>query len=191
MITELNISFEEITTQIRSALESGMAGFVQAGDLYVKAIDQDPSYGERLKEEFKDVVPGRAWSQLEALGRGLIHPKLILGGVADRQKNTLIKNLPMSLQNRVFNEEKFPLLISGGDVLDVSILSATPDQTRQLCGYGEIRTLVEQKAYVEGQKLEEELKPQELPYYIKAGKIIFRKNTELSRSEIKLLLTQL
>lgn len=191
MITEIKISFEEITNQLRSALEAGMDGFMQAGKIYVSAIDQDPSYAERLKKEFGNIVPCRAWAQLEALGRGLIHPKLILGGVSDKKKNTIIKNLPMSLQNRVFNEEKFPLLISGGDVLDVSILSATPSQAEQICGNGEIRTLAEQKAFIESQKLEKELRPKELPYYIKAGKIIFRKNTELTRSEIKLLLTQL
>jgi len=59
-----------------------------------------------------------------------------------------------------------------------------------LCGDGDMRSLTEQKAYIENSKLKEDLKPQELPYYVQKGKIIFRKNTEITRAELKQLLTQ-
>jgi hypothetical protein len=143
-----------------------------------------------MQLEFSDIVPTKAWKQFEAIGRKWIHPKLILGGMSDAKKTNIVKRLPYSLQNRVFDGEKFPLLIAGGDVLDVSILDASSEQTMQLCGDGDMRTLTEQKAYIEDSKLKEDLKPQELPYYVQKGKIIFRKNTEITRAELKQLLTQ-
>jgi hypothetical protein len=120
-----------------------------------------------------------------------MHPKLILGGMSDAKKTNIVKRLPYSLQNRVFEGEKFELLISGGDVLEVSALDASTEQVTQLFGDGNLRSLREQKAYIENSKLQEDLKPQELPYYVQKGKIIFRKNTELTRAEMKQLLTQL
>ena len=165
MITEIQQTYDELLKEFKASLDAGINGFIQAGDIYVRAIDQDPEYAERLQEELKDIVPSRAWSQLEALGRKIIHPKLILGGLSDPRKTNIIKRLPYSLQNRVFKEEKFPLLISGGDILDVNLLKASYDQTIQICGEGQIRSLAEQKAYIESNKLKEELRPQALPYY--------------------------
>jgi hypothetical protein len=166
MITELQPTTEELMTEFKEALTSGINGFVKAGEIYVKAIDQDPSNADRMQLEFRDIVPPKAWKQFEAIGRKWVHPKLILGGMSDPKKTNIVKRLPYSLQNRVFQGEKFELLISGGDVR-------------------------EQKAYIENSKLQEDLKPQELPYYFQKGKIIFRKNTELTRAEMKQLLTQL
>ena len=190
MITELAKTYEELTSEFRNAITSGINGFVRAGEIYVKAIDQDPEYAEKMQLDFSDIVPTKAWKQFEAIGRKWIHPKLILGGMSDAKKTNIVKRLPYSLQNRVFEGEKFPLLVTGGDVLDISILDASYDQTMQLCGDGNMRTLTEQKAFIEDSKLKDDLKPQELPYYVQKGKIIFRKNTEITKAELKQLLTQ-
>ena len=190
MITELAKTYDEIIGEFKDAITNGINGFVKAGEIYVKAIDQDPEYADKMQLEFSDIVPAKAWKQFEAIGRKWIHPKLILGGMSDAKKTNIVKRLPYSLQNRVFDGEKFPLLIAGGDVLEVSILDASSEQTMQLCGEGNMRTLREQKAYIENSKLREDLKPQELPYYVQKGKVIFRKNTEITRAELKQLLTQ-
>ena len=191
MITELTKTYEEITNEFKDAITNGINGFVKAGEIYVKAIDQDPAYADKMQLEFSDIVPAKAWKQFEAIGRKWIHPKLILGGMSDPKKTNIVKRLPYSLQNRVFEGEKFELLISGGDVLKVSALDASSEQTLLLFGDGDLRSLREQKAYIENSKLQEDLMPQELPYYFQKGKIIFRKNTELTRAEMKQLLTQL
>ena len=191
MITELAKTYEELTSEFKDAITNGINGFVKAGEIYVKAIDQNPDYAEKMQKQFSDIVPSKAWKQFEAIGRKWIHPKLILGGMSDAKKTNIVKRLPYSLQNRVFEGEKFPLLVTGGDVLDISILDASYDQTMQLCGDGNMRTLTEQKAFIEDSKLKDDLKPQELPYYVQKGKIIFRKNTEITRAELKQLITQL
>ena len=159
MITELQLTTEQLMAEFKQAITSGLNGFVRAGEVYVKAIDQDPSNAERMQLEFSDIVPSKAWKQFEAIGRKWIHPKLILGGMSDAKKTNIVKRLPYSLQNRVFEGDKFELLISGGDVLEVSALDASTDQVTQLFGDGNLRTLREQKAYIESNKLQDDLRP--------------------------------
>ena len=191
MITELELTYEQILTDFRTALQQGIEGFMKAGEVYVKAIEKDYTYGERLKEEFSDMVPAKAWNQLEALGRKWIHPKLLLGGMSDPKKTNLVKRLPYSTQSKVFNNDRFKLLVSGGDYIEVNFFDATYEQCKQLCGDGFIRSLSEQKSWLEQQKVYQEIKPEELPYHIVGGKITFRKNVSLTRAEMKQLLSQL
>jgi hypothetical protein len=191
MIAELELTYEQILTDFRTALQQGIDGFMKAGEVYVKAIEKDYTYGERLKEEFSDMVPAKAWNQLEALGRKWIHPKLVLGGMSDPKKTNLVKRLPYSTQTKVFNNDRFKLLVSGGDYIEVNFFDATHEQCKQLCGDGFIRSLSEQKSWLEQQKVYKEIKPEELPYHIVGGKITFRKNVSLTRAEMKQLLSQL
>ena len=61
------------------------------------------------------------------------------------QKTNVVKRFTHSLQNRVFEGEKFELLISGGDVLEVSALDASTEQVTQLFGDGNLRICVNKK----------------------------------------------
>ena len=117
MTTTLSINYTKVAQEFKEALASAIDGLVKAGEVYVRAIDIDPTVAERLQEEFKDVVPAQAWAQFEALGRKHIHPQLVLGGMSDVRKSNMIKGLPYSVQSRVFDDEKFELLVSGGDTL--------------------------------------------------------------------------
>lgn len=191
IIEQTPVSYDLILSEFKDALLAGINGFIKAGEIYVKAIEQDRSYGARLKEEFSDMVPAKAWNQLEALGRKWIHPKLVLGGMSDPQKTTLVKRLPYSEQSKVFDGERYQLLVSNGDYIEVNLLDATTEQAKQIIGDGLIRSLSEQKSWLESKKVQKELKVEELPYQIKGGKITFRKNVSLTRAEMKQLLSQL
>ena len=191
MIAQIELTYDDVLCDFKQALEDGINGFLRAGEVYVKAIDQDPEYGEKLQQEFQHMVPQKAWNQLEALGRKWIHPKLLLGGMSDPKKTNLVKRLPYSTQTKVFNGGRFPLLVSNGDHIEVDLTDATYEQCKQICGDGTIRSLSQQKAYIEQNKLRQEIKPEELPYHITGGKITFRKHVSLSRAELKQLLNQL
>jgi len=191
IIEKSPVSYDLILNEFKDALLAGINGFIKAGEIYVNAIEQDPTYGKRLKEEFADMVPAKAWNQLEALGRRWIHPKLVLGGMSDPKKTSLVKRLPYSEQSRVFEGERYQLLVSNGDYIEVNLLDATTDQAKQIIGDGIIRSLSEQKSWLEGKKIQKELKVEELPYQIKGGKITFRRNVSLTRAEMKQLLSQL
>jgi len=176
----------------RTAFNAGIEGIVKASEIYVEAIDQDPRNADKFREAFAEWVPSSAWSQFEAVGRKWMHPRLIMGGVSDRKKSSAIKRLPYSTQERVFNRERFDLLTADGDTLKVDLLEATADQTRQLCNGSTIRTLSEQRAWLESRATESVTTEAEvLPYVVTGGKVTFRRAVTLSRSELKRLLTEM
>ena len=51
MITELTKTYQEITNEFKDAITNGINGFVRAGEIYVKAIDQDPEYADKMQLE--------------------------------------------------------------------------------------------------------------------------------------------
>ena len=178
--------------EFREALQVGIEGIVKASEVYVAALDDDPRNADRFRDEFAEWVPASAWSQFEAVGRKWMHPRLLMGGVADRKKTGLIKRLPYSMQERVFKRDRFPLLTSNGDTLEVEILEATQEQAEQLCNGTAIRNLSEQKAWLESRNVTEASEPAEvLPYVITDGKVTFRRNTILTKQEIRRLLLEL
>lgn len=186
------ISIKSRISEFRNALQAGIQGIVKAAEIYVEALDDDPRNADKFREEFADWVPASAWAQFEAVGRKWMHPRLLMGGVADRRKSTHIKKLPYSMQERVFNGERFQLLTSGGDTLEVDLMEATPQQVEQLCNGSSIRTLSEQRAWLEAETLAESGEDAEvLPYTVSNGKVVFRRGCILNRPELKRLLQEM
>jgi len=185
---------EESVGKFRDALFAGIQGIVKAAEIYVAAIDDDPKAADLFRDQCADLVPASAWGQLEAVGRKWLHPRLIMGGMADRRKAACVKKLPYSLQERIFNRDRFPLLVSGGDLMQVDIMEATSEQVEQLCDGQAIRTIAEQKAYVEAKALYKRESPEDtepMPYTIQDGRVHFRRGVSMTRSEIKRLLQEM
>jgi hypothetical protein len=185
-----------ITSRIadfREALQSGIEGIVRAAEIYVAALDADPRDADRFRDEFAEWVPAAAWSQFEAVGRKWMHPRLLMGGVSDRKKSAIIKKLPYSTQERVFKRERFQLLTASGEKLEVDILEATPEQAEQLCNGTSIRSLSEQRVWIESQVVKERAEEPEdsLPYTVTDGRVTFRRRCVLSRAELKRLLLEM
>ena len=177
--------------EFRSAFQAGIEGIVKASEIYVDAIDADPSAADEFRREFEDWIPSSAWAQFEAVGRKWMHPKLLMGGMANRKKASKIKHLPYSVQERVFARDRFPLLVSCGDTINVDMLEATEEQVDQLCNKTSIRNLSEQKAWMEAKQVLEDQKPEIMPYTICGGKVSFRRSITLTRQELKRLLQEM
>ena len=188
---------KEITIKSRmdefgEALKAGIDGLVKAGEIYVEAIEEDPRNADKFRERFTDWVPSAAWSNFENMGRKLMHPRLVMGGMSDRKKTSLIKRLPYSTQARVFERERFSLLTATGDTLQIDLMEATAEQAEQLCDGSSIRNLSAQKAWMEARAAAASQEPAEvLPYTITDGKVTFRRGTVLSRAELKRLLAEM
>ena len=177
--------------EFRTHFMSGIEGIVKAGEIYVEAIDDDPCNADKFKDEFADWLPSSAWSQFEAIGRKWMHPRLIMGGMADKKKTRLVKRLPYSTQERVFKRERFALLISGGDTLNVDMMEATPEQVEQLCDGSSLRNIAQQKAWLESRAVEKaDEAPELMPYTINGGKVSFRRGVTLTRAELKRLIVE-
>jgi hypothetical protein len=179
-------------SEFRDSLTIGINGIVKAAEIYVEAIDADPSNAWLFQEEFADSVPRSAWARFEAVGRKWLHPKMILGGIKDRKKNTLIRHLPYSAQDEIFKGKRYELLTENGDILKVNPLEATARQAAQLIGDGVIRTVAEQKAILVDKKpAPEKIKAETLPYIIGKGVVTFRRDCTLTRVELKRILQEM
>lgn len=176
--------------KFRDEFLKGIQGIVRASEIYVKSIDENPRNGDVFRKELGDWIPAAAWSQFEAVGRKWMHPKLLMGGMADRKKSTIVKRLPYSMQERVFSKERFELLTKDGDTLKIDVTEGTAEQAAQLFDGNTLRNIPAQKAYIENQapvKIQAEV----LPYIISGGKITFRRGTILNKVELRRLLQEL
>jgi len=176
--------------RFRTEFLSGINGIARAAEIYVEAIDDDPHNVNEFREEFADWIPTSAWSQFEAVGRKWLHPKMIMGGMADHKKATFVKRLPYSIQERIFNHEQFPLL-AGEKTLQIDILEATDAQVKQLCNQSSIRSLPEQRVWIEAQELEATEKTEVMPYTISDGKLRIRRGVTLIKAEVERILKEM
>jgi len=176
--------------EFREAFALGIDNIVRASRIYVEAIDDNPKQADEFRAAFADTIPGTAWSGFEAVGRKWMHPKLLMGGGGKYASK--IKRLPYSAQERIFSGERFELLTSTGDKIKVDVREVTPEQVEQLIDGTRIRTLAEQRAWLESRKGVVAAGPTEvLPYTIEHGKVHFRRGTTLNRAELRRLLTEL
>jgi hypothetical protein len=181
------MSMDAITTtryisEFKSAFAAGIDSIVNASEIYVKAIDEDPAIKDRFRDEFADIIPSSAWSGFEAVGRKWMHPKLLMGGGG--RYSSQIKRLPYSDQEQIFSGTRYGLLTADGDTLRVDVRSITPEQAEQLFDRSHIRSLAEQKAWLEARKSAPQKAEdvQVMPYSITDGKVYFRKGTSLTRT---------
>lgn len=197
-LTCSTLSEQEKTEKVfefKNAIQSGIDGIVKASEIYVEAIDADPDMQNRFQIETDGMFPSSAWKQFEAIGRKWIHPKLIFGGINNKQLSAEMKKAPFSIQNSIFNGLRFDLLLSDGDTLKVSPLELSYAQVQQLFDNGNIRTLSQQKAFIAQRqtKLAERMTcdPMPLGYSISGGRVVFRADTILTRVEIKRILEEI
>jgi hypothetical protein len=174
--------------EFRDALTQGIEGFTRAGEVYVEAVDANPKHGEVFREEFEGQVSASSWALFEKVGRKCLHPQLIVGGGPNANK---IRRLPYSVQERVFAGERFELLVSGGEHILVDVREATKEQAEQLVGDDHIRTLSEQRAWMEAQKTLAEAEPEVMPYVIAGGTVTFRKGVKLTKQEVRRILAEI
>ena len=179
--------------EFRDALQAGVQGFVRCGEIYVAAIDENPMSAEMFQREFAEIVPPSMWANFEAVGRKWLHPKMLMGGVSDRKKNSIFKRLPFSIQERIFGRERFPLLLANGDTLQVDALEATSEQAEQLFDNNGVRSAGAQKAWLESYRTKTtgQQQAETLPYTICNGVVTFRRGTKLTRPELKRLLAEM
>ena len=134
------------------------------------------------------------WSSFEAIGRKQMHPKLMMG--AGCRNAGRIKRLPYSMQERIFNGEQFDMLLEDGDKLLVDLRKIDGQEADQMFDGPDVRDLAAQKIVVEARKAtrkaaEERDNAVLLPYTITGGCVTFRRNTKLTRAEVRRLLTEI
>lgn len=176
---------------IESFLEdvnSGIECFERAGNTLVALIDANP----KIKDDILDNCPNVTDEMLdtfERIGRRQLFYQL---AIHDGPGVKALRRCTYSDQVKFFREP-VPLLISDGkrvETLNVGVHALTPDQARQAFGSHRVRTLGEQRAWLESQKKKAVVVDIISPYSIHRGKITFNQPCTLSVSELARLLSE-
>jgi hypothetical protein len=177
--------------QFGESLAKGVDALVDAARIYVQAIDADPTAADAFAEHYDGTIDPSSWSAWERVGRKQMHLALLLGNGGPHGNR--IMRLPYSTQERIYNGERFPLLIDKGEHILLDLRHASMAQASQLLDADHIRSLPEQRAYLEAIRARP-APPEEaetLPYIIRGGKVLFRKGTELTKEQIRRILQEI
>jgi len=143
---------EPLVTQVikfQDIFASGMMQVVEACNIYADTVDKFPEAREAFREACP-TVPECVWARIELVGIKAMHPKLLwaTGRVAGK-----LRKLPLSTQTKCL-EEGLELLIANGESLKVASSAMTQFQIRQVFADSHLRTLAEQRAWLESYKAE-------------------------------------
>ena len=170
------------------------AGLEAAGKMLVEMLALDPQAKKKIRDRFPE-ISNSMLNQLEAVGRGQMHPRLALTANPGFQR---LRGLPYSDQERLLSEPVELLVEHEGeiDVLLVQVADLTPDQARQVFAQDCVRSQGAQRAWLEDQREKALVSKRAVtisePYQIhRNGTVEFKAGTVLTRRDLAEVLAKL
>jgi hypothetical protein len=176
---------ESAVRRFREAWGLAVESIVRVATIYVEAIDAEAGAKDAFAAALGDVVPAGAWAQLEAVGRRALHPRIMLGTAG--RYSARLRRLPYSDQKKAL-EERVEMLAADGTPLLVEAAGLSPEQFEQVVAADHIRSLAEQRAWLERRPQAAQPEAERLPYRLHAGKVVFTRGVEMTRAEVQRLL---
>jgi hypothetical protein len=182
---------QEKISQFSQLCQAGIDAWVEAGKIIVELVEADPQVFDKIIEFDKRMNAG-ILGRFEQMGRGVLHPHLLLNDSPGYEKLSL---MPYSVQER-YIEEPLPLIVetdNGTDVLLVKVKDMTLAQARQAFASGRVRTEGEQRAWLMDQRAKK-ARPvgTNIPAWtIRNGRVFFNEGATLSAGELATIITQL
>jgi hypothetical protein len=181
MSAQVTTNREEGITRFGELIRQSIAAMTEACQLYVADIDADPTAADAYRAAYPD-IPAASWVGFESLGRGAVIPQLLWSrGPGPRA----LARLPISEQRR-YIDSPAKLLTVDGDTLLVATKDMNTKQVRQVFASDHVRTLGEQRAWLESQRKPEA--PQPLGFEVKNNKLIVREPIEFTRKQLQQIL---
>lgn len=156
-----------LESRFLTALKLGVDSLSEAGKLLVQLIEADPAATMRLREKYH--ISSGVLRTLENIGRGNLLPELF--------NHPQLGRMPLSEQKRlvggdvdmlVFDKKGEPTFIK------INLLNAPAEVRKQVVNGNHIRSLGEQRAYLEAtanMKHESAEKPQPAPWRV-VGRVV-------------------
>ena len=132
---------------LRNALERGAQAFAEVGSIIVQMVDEDPNAADFICEQIPQLSYGSI-RLFEKIGRKLITPLLAFDS---RPGPKRLLKCPLDTQEHMLSEP-IEVLLADGETLKTDVRNLTVSQANQVFDNGEIRTLPEQRAWMETQK---------------------------------------
>ena len=149
-----------------------MDALEEAGLILVEMIDRDAEVKRRIMDAYPE-ISGDMLDVFERIGRRQLYYRLCL---LDGPGVKALMRCPFSDQVRYFKEPLALLLAQGknpDDSLNVQVQFMSPKQARQVFGRNHVRSLAEQRAWIESQKPRLNSAVIDQAYTIKRGGIQF------------------
>ena len=138
--------FEDFKKRIIDGIANAEDMIQRTAAIYVEAITKDSTFKDWISDEVPQ-VSGGIWRTLEMVGRGQLDARIAAGGCPYGNK---LRRLPVSEQRQAL-DGTIPLLTSSGDTLQVRLDALMPKQADQVFAPGHIRSLAEQKSWLESE----------------------------------------
>ena len=168
---ELSININDAVKNFKEFMQDGFNKIIEACKLYATIIDQSEESAEIFRKRLPEIPEG-AWKRYELVGRGMLHPKLFAWRNCPGVQR--LEKLSLADQEK-YSRENFNVLLSNNDTMLISVHNLTHDQSRQVMNDNHVRSIPEQRAYLEDLKMrkhrEIELKNSTLTIYEKPWKV--------------------
>ena len=145
--TKTDLERKEILSTIFQRLSDARDAIRDAALMFVSVCKEDPTFRSWALENAPEGTR-RTILDLESVGNGLIDYRLITGEVKNSYQ---LRSLPVPDQKK-FIEGSIEVLTENGETLLIAGQNLTQDQFRQVFNRTHIRSLAEQKAWIESQK---------------------------------------
>lgn len=133
---ELNV----VMDTFEAATKNGQQGFAEAARLYVVAIDGHEQGRQLFAKRF--MFSARQWNKFEQIGRGKMDVRLL--AMMAGHNTHRVSMLPLELQKQVLDGKAFSVVMAGGKVARLPILTIATDLANQVFYRERIRTVEEQ-----------------------------------------------
>lgn len=196
VITETDQQREErikaMLKQIGSLVGAALQQIRQAGLIVVRLLDEDGLSPEELAE--KSGVQKAILNRLEQVGRQKLHPSLYLG---EKRYSAALAKMPYPVQKNLLEENgALEVLVGDGDVLKVRVEALEPIQIKQVFSSSRVRTVAEQRAWLESQKTIASIKTTDasktgVSYEVIGGKLVVHVPQHFSLKTLERIVSQM
>ncbi len=174
-------------------IQSGVESIKKAGDIIVSLIDDDKLTVDQIAEGFGVGGNRTLISSLERIGRSQLHPELLFSPIPAAAP---MRKLPFSEQERLLKTGSVELLVVNNgktDVLNAPLTSLSVVQVKQVFGSGYIRSVADQRVWIEGQTTVSKIRQASPPIYeVKKGELVFPSlELKLNTAQVATLLAQM
>jgi hypothetical protein len=156
---------------------------------YVFSLDARPE----LRKDLLDAgVPRDFLRRLEKVGRGVMSRRLVLESGRWVEK---VARLPLSEQEEALNDGVDVLCEDGMDHRRISVCELSPKQMQQVFGDDGLRTLAEQRTWMEEQEQDRvrcaPMKLPELVWKVRGNRVVIGSPCELTRQQMLMILAEM
>lgn len=172
-----------------SLLMRGLELILEAGKAYVRLLDSVPNIKSLIIEKHPEITE-HDLRMIECIGRGTLYHRLAFTSSPGLKR---LSHCPFSEQVKYFNEPIPMLLLNGKDETDHLMVDARAIDASQAaqCIGSHVRTLGEQRAWLERKRSRAPKLDFTPPYVISNGRVTFQQTTSFSAAEIALILAKI